>query len=283
MAAYEFFAATTTNLFIENIKTKAQAYGWTIDFFGLYSGNNRLHLHNADGAHFEIWYSTTAVVNLVSCTGYDSGAIPTAQPGVSATQVMSSNWMHLIAVGPHAIFIKLTNNVHVSGYRVHQFGYINDKIGSWSGGNCISNAVTSTTFMNYLSALWSLNNNASANSTGQVLINGVWSSNSAITNISWPGGTIKPTVAATLHSKMPFAYSGGILPVPLLLTQVDPVTTSLFHPIGYAPDVRFFNGGNTYVQLEEITINGEKWLALNQEETFGTFVTVPNLLIRLAA
>jgi len=282
MAAYEFFAATTTNLFIQNIKTKAEAYGWTIDFFGLYSGNNRLHLHNADGAHFEIWYSTTAIVNLVSCTGYDSGATPTAQPGVSATQFMSSNWMHFIAVGPHAIFLKLTNSTS-AGYRCHQFGYINDKIGAWSGGNCISNANVSTTFLNYLNGLWCLNNTLSASNTGQVLINGAWSSNGNITGTSWPGGTIKPTAAPTLYSKMPFAYSGGILPVPLLLTQVDLVTTTLFHPIGYAPDVRFFNGGSTYVQLEEITINGEKWIALNQDEAWGTFVNAPNLLIRLAS
>lgn len=276
MAAYELFAATTTDLMIQNIKNKAEAYGWTIDFFGIYSSHNRLHLHNAYGAHFEIWWSSTSVANIKACTGYDSGAIPTAQPGVSETCQFISNLQHLIVITTHTVFVKIFGTA--SGYINFQFGYINDKIGSWSGGICIS-STSITGLPAYSSRLWY----GYYVHWSQVFINGAWSFRlSALGGSNTVGGGVNGICESELYSKMPLAYSGGILPVPILLVQIDPTTTSYLHPIGYAPDARCFNGGNVYVQLEEIIINGEKWLALNQEEAGGTFLTSPNLLLRLA-
>lgn len=268
MAAYDFFAATTTNLFIEHIKTKAEAYGWTIDFFGLYGGYNRLHLHNADGAHFEIWYYSSSQVNIRGCTGYDSGATPTAQPGVSGNCTFG-NGNHLIVVGEHSIFIKATTS---GTYQNIQFGYVADKIGSWTGGTFISSTYGDIGTHSF--TLWLTYSTFSS----QVYINGVWSTlNSA------SGGAVYGVCEAELSTKMPFAYSGGLLPCPIMLVRINPTTTAYRDPLGYAPDVRCFNGGNVYASLEEIVIDGEKWVGVRQSETGVTFSASPDLLVRLAA
>lgn len=270
MAAYEYFAETATNTFIEHVKTKAEAYGWSIDYYAA----GRVHLHNADGAHFEI-YASGDYAAIRGCTGYSSESGSTNQPGVSGPVLHYSRSSHFIVVGPHSIFIK---SFVGSGYHNIQFGYINDKIGSWDGGICISYAHTTTT-SGYYYALWGFPSMSNVSPVSQVLINGTW------TPLAAPAtaGAIVATVESELYAKMPFAYSGGILPCPLLLTQRDFVTTTYFHPIGYAPDVRFFNGGSVYTQLQEIMIDGETWIGINQTELNGTFVATPNILIRLAA
>ncbi len=271
MAAYELFAATTVNLFIEHIKTKAEAYGWTIDFFGLYNGNNRLHLHNVHGSHFEIWVSSSSDFYIVACTGYASASAPTAQPGVSASQFLTANAATFMAVCPSSIFLKIFRD----GVRAQpfQFGTIVDKIGAWTGGTCISSTVWT-----YNSDSWPFwGASLSSQLQSQALVNGAWSS----PNVS-AGGAVKGTCSSALYTKMPFAYSGGILPAPMLLVQLDPTTPSNLHPIGYAPDVRFFAGGTAYLQLEEITIDGEVWVAISTTETTTAFSQAPDILIRLA-
>jgi len=268
MAAYELFAATTTNLFIQNIKNKAEAYGWTIDFFGLYSGNNRLHLHNARGAHFEIWYAGASTVNVRGCTGYSSSDIPTSQPGVSGNcQIQSSLW-HFIVVGSDSIYIKSSQSSTYS--QNFQFGTIVKKVGEWTGGTCLSTAQ-----YNAGGDLWS---SYSAH-PNQVLINGSWTTLS-----STLGGGVRGVCESDLYTKMPFAYSGGILPVPMLLVQFNPTTPVNLHPIGYAPDFMSFAGGDVYSSLTPVTINGENWLPFNRQEIGSITATSPaDTLIRLAA
>lgn len=265
MAAFELFAATTTNTFIEHIKTKAEAYGWTIDFFGLYSGNNRLHLHNTAGAHFEIWYSSGLAVNIRGCTGYSSTDTPLAQPGTSGTvPYQCSSYWHFIVVSPDSIFIKSTTSANTANI---QFGTIVDKIGSWIGGNCISCG-------NFLLDLWV----GYSSGYSQVLIDGTWS-----TLISVNGGGVSGYCESELSAKMPFAYSGGILPAPLLLIQRNPTTAANMHPIGYAPDVKYFRGGDVYEPLSPITIDGYSWLPINRLELNSvTSTSIADTLIRLA-
>lgn len=267
MPAFELFPATTTDLFIANIKAKAEAYGWIVDFFGTYLAHNRLHLHNSAGSHFEIWYQNGAEANIRGCTGYSSGDIPTAQPGVSSNVRVYSNYWHLVVVGPSSITIK---GSYSSSYWIVQFGAIIDKVGGWSGGTCISGATTSTGY-----DLWIGYEQAYS----QVLINGSWS-----TSVSGGGGGVKGICESELYTKMPFAYSGGIMPVPMLLVQLNATTPSNLHPIGYAPDFRSFNGGDVYESLTPITLDGESWLPFSRFE-LGTVLatTTPDTLIRLAA
>lgn len=265
MAAYEYFAATTTNTFIEHIKTKAEAYGWTIDYYVA----GRLHLHNSDGAHFEIWYGSATSANIRACTGYDSGSGSTAQPGMTGgtTLTVPPHFWHFIIVGKHSIFIKVI--IASNSYLNMQFGSVVDKIGGWSGGVFIS---TTTSATGYTIDLWSSN----ANRYSQMLINGAWS-----TSLTNSAGAVFGTCAGSLYGRMPFTYSGGILPCPLMLVQIDPTTSTYYHPIGYAPDVRLFRGGDVYRQLEEITIDGEQWVGVCQGETVTTFSATPDLLYRL--
>ena len=228
MAAYEFFATTTTNLFIEHIKTKAEAYGWIIDFFGLYAGNNRLHLHNSHGAHFDIWYGST-VANIVGCTGYDSGATSLLQPNVSAVQYIASTWDHFIVIGKQSITVKISSSA--GAYRVQQYGSISKKVGAREGGIFISNSTYQSSTTTYSCPLWGGYNfslAAVAKINGQIYINGGWSSNGDVYGGSWPGGTIRPVCSPSLYGKMPFVYSGGILPVTALLMQANPSSPTLF-------------------------------------------------------
>jgi len=87
-----------------------------------------------------------------------------------------------------------------------------------------------------------------------------------------------------LYTKMPFAFSGGIIPVPMLLGQYDYTTPASIHPIGYAPDFRSFNGGDVYQSLEPITIDGAIWLPFSRFQIGGvTAETHPDTLILLAS
>lgn len=274
MASYAVFTATTTNLFIQNVKTMAEANGWIIDFFGLYSSNNRLHLHNSEGSHFEIWYNSAVLVNIAACTGYDSALAPTSQPGVSGVGQIVGNLVTLVFVAPFSISLKTTNT---SQYRNMQFGTIVDKIGSWTGGTFFGTTTGQYPgTASYNNSFWETSN--STVWQAQVLINGVWStlaSNSA-------GGCVG-ICQSELYTRMPFAYSGGIIPCPILLVQKDVTTSTYLHPLGYAPDLRYFAGGNVYASMEEIVIDGDTWVAMSASELNGGVVAVPNILIRLAA
>lgn len=266
MPAYDFFAATTTNLFIDHIKTKAEAYGWTIDT----SSVGRLHLHNADGAHFEIYYYSDTAAGIRGCTGYSSGAASTAQPNISGECKITSSQPHFIAIGPHAIFIKVFSS---GTYQNMQFGSIVDKVGAWAGGICVS---STTAFVgNYGYTLW---HQPYLMWNSQVYINGTWS---ALRTDE--AGAVTGYSAGSLFAKMPFVYSGGILPCPILLARTNPSTPAYLDPIGYAPDSRLFSGGDVYASLEEILINGEKWIGISQAESGVTFAASPDLLIRLAS
>lgn len=266
MAAYEFFTAGTTNLFIEHIKTKAEAYGWTIDYYV----SGRCHLHNAGGSHFEIYYLYADTAAIRGCTGYTSGAASTAQPGVSGECQITANQAHFIAIGPHTVFIKVFSNGYAQNM---QFGNIVDKVGAWEGGICISSTTSYVGGYNY--ALWA---SPYALWKSQVRINGAWSTLSTD-----QAGAVTGVCEPTLYGKMPFTYSGGILPCPILLVRTNPTTTAYRDPLGYASDVRLFAGGDVYSSLEEIIIDGEKWVAIRQSETGVTFTASPDLLIRLAA
>lgn len=268
MGAYAFFSATTTDLMIANIKTQAEGYGWTIDFFGTYNSHNRLHLHNTDGAHFDIWWGSTSAVYIVGCTGYSSGSAPTAQPGVSGTCTITSTFSHLVVIGKHSIFIKMWGSGLV---QVMQFGQMADKAGSWTGGCFISSTLSATALYSW--ALWV----SSTNINSQILINGSWSALSSVA-----GGGVRG-IDSGMVNLMPFSYSGGILPVPFMIVMMNPTTPGNLHPLGYAPDIRLFNGGTVYASLEEIAIDGDVWLAIKQMEGSGTNVGVPDMLIRLAA
>jgi len=266
MAAYEFFIATTTSLFIEHIKTKAEAYGWTIDYYV----SGRCHLHNADGAHFEIYYAYTDAAAIRGCTGYTSGAASTAQPGGSGECRITANQAHFIAIGPHAIFIKVFSGSYAQNM---QFGSIVNKVGAWDGGICISSTLAYVGGYGY--ALWAA---PYSMWNSQVYINGEWSELRTD-----QAGAVTGVCESALYGKMPFAYSGGILPCPILLVRTNPTTPTYRDPLGYAPDARMFWGGDVYASLEEIVIDGGKWVGLRQTETGGTFNAVPDLLIRLAA
>lgn len=266
MPAYELFAATTADLFIANIKAKAEAYGWTIDYFGTYSGHNRLHLHNSAGSHFEIWYAFATTINIRGCTGYTSTATPLEQPDTSGTVTFdAASYWHFIVVGKYSILMKSSLS---SSYFVTQFGTIVDKIGAWSGGHFISTG-------SYPLDLWQ----GYASGMSQVFINAAWS-----TLTTTNGGGVSGVWESELSTKMPFAYSGGILPVPMLLVQRDITTPANMHPIGYAPDVRCFRGGDVYEPLTPITIDGESWLPFNRLELNSvTATSMADTLVRLAA
>lgn len=284
---YALFSSGTVNQFLANLKETAEAYGWVIDYWGTYSGANyRLHLHNTAGAHFDFRYKDANLATVHGCTGYSAGAAPAAQPNASAGVDVYVVQSHLIVVGPSAIFIRHASS-SVAASRAWQIGAITEKVGNWSGvGVCIS-GVMSATLSNYKNTLWGAYTNVggditAVSSTGavsQVLLGNVWTSNAAKVYNTYPEGTIASAAERAILFKQPMAYSGGILPVPLLLYRVTNASPVLLQPIGYAPDVLFANGGDVYREFDTTTINGQRWLWVCQEYNDGS--RHPNMLVQI--
>lgn len=286
---YALFPAATVNQFLENLKTTAEAYGWVIDYWGTYSGANyRLHLHNTAGAHFDFVYRSSTLATVYGCTGYSAGAAPAAQPNTSAGVEVYVVQAHLIIVGPDAIFVRHASS-SVAESRVWQFGSITDKLGGWSGvGVCISDVMPQT-LANYRNTLWGSHTTrsgdvGSVSSTGlvsQVLLDGKWTSSTAKTYNAYPVNTIASAAERAVLFKQPMAYSGGILPVPLLLYRITSTSPVLLQPIGYAPGVLYANGGDVYREFDITIINGVRWLWVCQEYNDGS--VPPNMLVQIPA
>lgn len=286
---YALFPAATVDQFLENLKTTAEASGWGIDYWGTYSGANyRLHLHNTAGAHFDFVYKNANLATVYGCTGYSAGAAPAAQPNASAGMDVYVIRSHLIVVGPDAIFIRHASS-SVAESRAWQIGAITEKIGNWPGvGVCISGVMAHTS-VNYRNTLWGAHTTvsgdvaavSSAGLISQVLLGGGWTANAVKMYNNYPVDTIASAAERGILFKQPMAYSGGILPVPLLLYRVTSASPVLLQPIGYAPGVLYAYGGDVYREFDVTIINGTRWLWVCQGYNDGS--VPPNMLVQIPA
>lgn len=264
MALHQFYTFTGTNQFISDLNDFALANGWSVDFFGLYNSNNRIHVHKGSN-HFEAWYNSTTVVNLNGCSGYSSGSAPSSQPGVSGTKALGS-----LAAGSLYCFVSCGTTMYLGSTAAGAAGAWSwvilgeilaaDKIGTWAGGQLVGSRPSSGLIF---SSVWDLTSQAS----GQMFYNGSWTPNSSNAIAGAVAGNGSET---ELIKKQPCTYNGGILPVRVKLWVRNTTTPSLLHPVGYAPGLYRVNGGDIYSVGEIIPINGVDHLIMpNWDSTLG--------------
>lgn len=242
MSLTEQGTITSANQVVESLKNFVAANGWVVDFYGLYNAYNRLHCSKA-GAHFEIYATAASVVTNLGCTGYTSGAIPTAQPGASATAPMTftAGALYCLVSSGNSIYLGATATTASGSWLWGGFGQIGEKVGVWPGGQWVAAGAAGAVLFNATTY---------TSHKCKLLRNGVWS------GISLVEGAVKGSASdLSLLSAQPNHYNGAIVPVPILLSVAN-ATTSLFHPIGYAPGIYACKGGNIYMCGDIIPIGG---------------------------
>jgi len=267
MAYFEYGTNTGVVDFLSQIATFAAANGWTID----YQASARVHLHK-NGLHFELVISSDDLL-IYGCTGYDSGAAASAQPGVTTTSKSSnhstSGSHYLISTANALYFTNL--DTYYNRYHYGVIGEIADKLSPWSGGQFLAIGTPSgdvfmdfeaPTFFYYDGQWWGAGSGANATTTPGALM-----------------GNENSGVVLSLNQPSP--YNLGIMPVPITLFRRSPANTSLLIPLGYMPGLRMVNGGNVYECGEEITIEGESCVFMFQNHGYPTWS--PRLLFTLGA
>jgi hypothetical protein len=244
--------------------------GWTLDK----DESNRIHAHKGT-SHFELYLAVTSTVSLVGCTGYDSGAAWNAQPGSGTEATTQSNLIQSDSTHPlYYVFVSTENafyaflkSTYSNAEPVISFGVVENKIGGWSNGEyyTLGNSPESGSLFS-----------STGYQNGSVRIDGTW------TPLSQTGGACGlRNLNISLRSAMPFTYSAGILPNPIMLFQRDPTTNTLFHPIGFLPDIFAFNGGDIYEQFGEVEIGVDTYTAINNMA--GYTDDPPNFLLKLGS
>lgn len=238
MALYQFYTFTSTDQLISDLNDFALANGWSVDFFGLYSSHNRLHIHKGSN-HFEIWYSSSTVANINGCSAYSGGSAPASQPGASGTKALGS-----LAAGVLYCFVSCGTSMYLGStassgagsWAWAPIGEVIDKLGSWTGGQLVSGKPANAVIYNGTFDLTS-------GHAGQLFYNGSWTPNSS--------GVVAGAVAGSggefeLLKCQPSTFNGGILPIKIKLWVRNATTPTLLYPIGYAPGIYRVNGGDIY-------------------------------------
>lgn len=230
------------------IVTVCSADGWTIHL----NTASRVHI-SKNGYHYELYAGSSDTIYLVGCTGYDAGAIPTAQPGASSVATCPSmvyspliTTYVVISTGT-SLFCFLDRRAYIGG--TFSLGVIQDKIGSWTGGQFVQGIGA----FNSESLPWSLS--GFYPSPTPIYINGSWTPNT-----SWGHGTGVYDVC-TLRSEMPCSYNAGVLLLPTPVFVKNVTDSSLLHPIGYVPDLYMVRGGDVYLVGDVVTFDGTDYTA----------------------
>jgi len=261
---------TSIDVVVNACKTLAEENGWSIDRHDL---NTRLHLHKGL-LHFEVYKYSSTHLALVGCSGYDSGASATAQPGASAATTGyildyagPSNegtmpMFRLVASGT-SIYI-FPGVIDGSNYPVNTrgmaFGEITEKIGNWADGQFVCGAYTGSSGNS--SDFWLFSAHPVSTDISFLLkINGSWAPN---TSYGYAVG--RYSSCSALRSKMPNVFNAGVLPVPLPLFVKNISNGALLHPIGFAPGLRCIEGGDVYMDGETITIGADTYILVQARQ-----------------
>lgn len=268
MAYYTAGTCTTAATLLSSISTFLTSNGWTVDIIT----STRLHVHKA-AVHIEFWMSGNSLYTM-ACTGYDSGLSSALQPGGAGSltyvqlSFQSTTLSFVFVSTANAFYMALQ---HYGGYAYRAllgFGTVVDKFGSWTGG------------LFFAAGSMGSQQNASLfepdRDVFRLFINDAWTPLSTAASGAMGG----LNVLTALRTKQPNAYNAGILPQPVFMFKRNSSNASLFHPVGYFPDVMAFSGGAVYVEGEQLTINGVAWVAT----AMNPFATaVPYLLFKVGA
>lgn len=262
MALFGTYSFSGSNQYLSDLKAFAEANGWTIDFFGTYNGNNRLHLHKGS-SHFEVWYRDNLRVYLCGCTGYSSGAAPTAQPGTSAAISHLASYTGITEV----YFASSGSSLYLGANRSGDYRWggcltITEKVGTWAGGIMVVGDDFNTPNDTYRFFFGPRADYMT------LFINGVWTplNGSAVANALY--GMLYSDNAFTWTP--PARHNLGILPTKCPLFVRNASNTGLVHPVGFAPGLRVASPGDVYDVHSTMTIDGAShvWCVRSGQSNF---------------
>jgi hypothetical protein len=278
MAYFEEFTYTTANDVLARLKLFAEANGWTTDLYS--EGTNyRLHIHKGV-AHFDMLVD--ALNNrfiLYGCTGYDAGATNSTQPNTSPTpssynQFVVGDTVYLIS----CIGIMVVKRYTYSSYlcrAVMYIGNITDKVGVWADGIFVKN----------FCVWYTLSNDTFPSSMGEIAfayVNGQWTAKSStgvdrLIGLAVNDDAINPT---NLGISQPTSFNASILPFPVPLCKANSATATVWHTLGFVPNVYRIGSGDVYVDKEIISISGSDYIVIEGRYNVPTNHT---LLVKLGA
>ena len=272
MAYYQQYTFSTLAQVVDDFAAFVAANGWTIDANNTYGASSyrRVHFHQGE-AHFEL-YEDGSSIQMLGCTSYDSGQLPSNQPGKSGGSKSflpgaSCRYWFVSTVG--AIYIGLEWSL--GGFVVWGgFFRIQEKIGSWNNGFGLVDIYSGV-------MLHSTAYNVSSGAL-QLYYNGAWTPMATAGGVGGSAG-----IDIELAAKQPFKFNAGILPIPVLLWFYNTIDTTKKHPLGFAPGVYRFNGGNVYVMMQEIVIGGTTYLPVPAYNNVLGGVSNNDFLFKLGA
>ena len=245
MALYETHNFTTGVQFLQDFAAFALANGWTVDRSETYQSTNwRIHIHKG-AAHFELRSSATAV-RVSSCTGYDSLADATGQPGYNGAERSFAN-----TVGETYTFVSTVGAIYFTRAKPGDYEWgglfvIQDKIGTWADGFGFQVPDLS---------LFGVNCYSSAGGFGQIYYDGQWSGLGVAAN-----GLSGVNSLGDVVSKQPSVHNAGVVPLSSLLMLILPEDTAKRIPLGFAPGVFRARTGNLYEVGDQLLIGADTYL-----------------------
>jgi hypothetical protein len=278
MAYTQSFTTSTANQLLLDLSSFVSSNGWTVDLDAVYNTSyRRLHFHKGL-AHYELYSTGPLSFNSLSCTGFNGGQAPAAQPG-SSTDITAA----FDAAGNPLIFVSTVGGIYMfeagTNYIHHAaFFTVVSKVGVWSDGwgiVCGMNLYANDVLMS--PGAYSTNHWAT------LYYNGAWTPTA--TKAGALSGNNYLSVANALHANQPNTFNRGILPLPITLFIYDTIDSSLKRPIGYLPGAYKIGGGDLFTIGETFTIGADTYIAIpGRDKTFGTNTySSADLLFKLGA
>jgi len=273
MAYYEVYTdLVSATIMLQRFATFLAANGWTIDLSAVYSTSYwRVHCHRGN-AHFDMYTSTMTTLNCYGCTGFNGGAIPSAQPGAHVTAGTSTILSQI--AGSKVLFISTEAGVYWSGFTIasgyyywHFMLHSFNKIGTWSDG-----------FMT---------------ATGYgVMFSNLMYGTPYFTRLYYNGGWSERVVAGGLHgcyapsdlaSRAYNMFNAGIALFPMLFYIAPTFDSTKRIPMAYV--LGFYRGsaGDLYQSEELMTIGSDAYLVIPPDATYAGKAAFGDFFFKLGA
>jgi hypothetical protein len=249
MAYSQLYSVTTANQFLLDLSAFAATNGWTVDLDAVYATSyRRLHFHKG-AAHFDLISAGATGLSMYHCTGYDSGALPSAQPGAGtnsgvgfALTALGSYWLVSTVGGLWMGLVDTGGNFQWGGFFIIQL-----KIGNYADGFGAHTPSPALLFSE------GCGRNPYFN---QIHVEGSWGAPGGAGELAGSGNS------GDLPTKQPEKYNAGLIPFPILVCRFYPLDITKRQPLGFAPGVFRANGGDIYSVADELVIGSNTYLIM---------------------
>jgi hypothetical protein len=161
------------------------------------------------------------------------------------------------------------------GRAVMYIGNITDKVGVWADGIFVKN------FDN----IYGVCNDTFPSTMGDIsfaYVDGQWTakSSSAVNRLIGLAVDNDSSNLTNLGISQPTAFNAAIIPFPVPLCKANSATATVWHPLGFVPNVYRIGSGDVYVDKDVISISGSDYIVIE-----GRYNTPKNhtLLVKLGA